>query len=495
MRSGLLLLALLLVACPDEEPPPPFSTFAGIETLAWDGADGLLATWPDAEPGAGVTYTLYIDTRDREPVAEMAVDGGRAWAPDLGPGEYRARVVAIDARGQLLGEDVSLSQLVGANRLVFRSEVPLPPGFEGAPPGGADVWGEGSTIVVAGLESGHSFVVVDASDVERPEVVAAVSGGGYVKDVKIGDGRLYTNGEPQPGGRHTHPGGTIGARIWDFADPSDPILLSEIGEPTVAAHNLSYGRDHLYLTNNANGTVHIWDVQNPYAPEFLREWAPSDGNVHDQAVLGDLLYVAHWAGFSILDVSQPAAPREEVVHLYGDSACHNIWPTEDGSHVLTTDEQTGGHLRIWDVSDPQNVSQVAAWIASPDASIHNVHVVGDLAYLSYYTEGVIVLDITDPAWPREVGRFDTWLPPPGWDPNNQEPDPECMERCSEGCAEQCEGPDCPEQCDDFCTRECSRFRPFTGAWGVWPFGDHIAVTDTVRGLLLFDFVPATVVRE
>ena len=31
--------------------------------------------------------------------------------------------------------------------------------------------------------------------------------------------------------------------------------------------------------------------------------------------------------------------------------------------------------------------------------------------------------------------------------------------------------------------------PISGAWGVWPYGDHILVGDTVRGLLVLDYIP------
>ncbi len=36
---------------------------------------------------------------------------------------------------------------------------------------------------------------------------------------------------------------------------------------------------------------------------------------------------------------------------------------------------------------------------------HNVFVEGDKAYLSWYSHGVLVIDVSDPSNPREIARF------------------------------------------------------------------------------------------
>ena len=80
-------------------------------------------------------------------------------------------------------------------------------------------------------------------------------------------------------------------------------------------------------------------------------------------------------------------------------------------------------LRIWDYSDPANpvlastfnttcsASKVPAGNCDPAGtySVHNVIVetTGNkvLAYVSWYSDGMLVLDVTDPSNPVEVGRF------------------------------------------------------------------------------------------
>lgn len=75
-------------------------------------------------------------------------------------------------------------------------------------------------------------------------------------------------------------------------------------------------------------------------------------------------------------------------------------------------------FRIWDYSDPANPVLASTYntvcsadpidpICDPNGtySAHNVIVEGDLAYISWYSDGVLVLDIEDPYDPVEVARF------------------------------------------------------------------------------------------
>lgn len=89
---------------------------------------------------------------------------------------------------------------------------------------------------------------------------------------------------------------------------------------------------------------------------------------------------------------------------------------------LTTDTPWGG-IRIWDYSDPENPVLASLFdttcSASPDPlpqcdplgtySVHNVVVetTGNKvkAYVSWYSDGMVVLDVTDPYNPVEVARY------------------------------------------------------------------------------------------
>ncbi len=59
---------------------------------------------------------------------------------------------------------------------------------------------------------------------------------------------------------------------------------------------------------------------------------------------------------------------------------------------------------------------VTATISDPAATVHNVFVVGDVLFASYYTAGFRVFDVSDPSQPGVVYEYDT-LPTEGqvWD--------------------------------------------------------------------------------
>lgn len=77
-------------------------------------------------------------------------------------------------------------------------------------------------------------------------------------------------------------------------------------------------------------------------------------------------------------------------------------------------------IRIWDFSDEANpmllstFDTICSMSTAPGGpcdprgtySVHNVQVEGNYAYASWYTDGMVVLDISDPVRPVEIGRFD-----------------------------------------------------------------------------------------
>jgi len=76
-----------------------------------------------------------------------------------------------------------------------------------------------------------------------------------------------------------------------------------------------------------------------------------------------------------------------------------------------------GFVRIWDYTDPENPVLASTFntvnslneSGPPDPrgtySVHNVIVEGDRAYISWYADGVVVLDISDPYNPVEIARY------------------------------------------------------------------------------------------
>src|SRR5262245_54380351 len=117
------------------------------------------------------------------------------------------------------------------------------------------------------------------------------------------------------------------------------------------------------------------------------------------------------ASLYIVDISErrPMSVKG-IISGYPFAFTHNAWTTEDGTHLLTTDENSGASTRVWDITTPSLPQQSGAYKSeeAPNAIPHNVFVDDhDLAYISHYTAGVRVVDVSDPTDPVEVAFFDT----------------------------------------------------------------------------------------
>ncbi len=181
-------------------------------------------------------------------------------------------------------------------------------------------------------------------------------------------------------------------------------------------HTISYDGRYLYVHGSnveagANSGTLIYDISNdPLKPELVGTFAGH--YVHDATIRNDTMYAAAIMdnGLSIVylgpDRKQPQVVAE--IH-YPGAGTHNSDLTTDGSYVMTTDEINGSRtLKVWDVRDRENIQKVADYTPQPGSIVHNVHTLGKLAYVSWYSGGTRILDMTDPSQPAQVGYFDAF---------------------------------------------------------------------------------------
>ena len=98
---------------------------------------------------------------------------------------------------------------------------------------------------------------------------------------------------------------------------------------------------------------------------------------HDSFARGDTLYAAHiYDGFfSIVDVSDPAAPVLLGTKNTPSDFTHNTWLDSSGDYLFTTDERTNAYVGAYDVSDPTDIQLLDQLQTNPgsDAIIHNTY--------------------------------------------------------------------------------------------------------------------------
>jgi hypothetical protein len=159
-----------------------------------------------------------------------------------------------------------------------------------------------------------------------------------------------------------------------------------------------------------SGSIEIWDLRtDPEQPTYLTTFNQNHF-VHDMTARGGRCYVAEGSdsAYSVWDVSNPRAPSLIVRWAIPDGHfAHNIWPAADGSLVATTVEVPRGQpARLWSL-EGSNPPRLRGSLQHADATPHNVVLEGTRAYLSHYTSGLVVADISDPDRPLLVGTRDT----------------------------------------------------------------------------------------
>lgn len=275
-----------------------------------------------------------------------------------------------------------------------------------------DVWGyttpTGEEYVLVGARKGVS--IVDVTDPENPVEVFWEAGSESVwRDLKEYNGYAYVTNEEDDGlmiiDMTGLPGGTV---------PAATYYTGPLGNEWETAHNIwidENGFAYIFGANRGAGGVIILDLNSdPLNPAEVGTF--DDWYVHDGFVRGDTMYLAHiYEGFfSIVDIADKENPIVLGTRETPSSFTHNIWPNDANTHVFTTDEVSGAFLGAYDIQDPNNILETDRIRSNPGSGVipHNVHVLGDFLITSYYGDGVVVHDISDPENMVEVGNYDTY---------------------------------------------------------------------------------------
>jgi choice-of-anchor B domain-containing protein len=289
-----------------------------------------------------------------------------------------------------------------------------------------DMWGwtdpetRKDYALVGGIEG---TVIVDISDPKRPDVVGILPAHTmdtnlFWRDIKVFDNHMFVVSESLG----------HGMQVFDLTQvrdvTGDPVVFAETavyGE-FGGGHNLAINEDTGYAyamgTSTCAGGLHMVDISDPANPVFAGCFE-DHAYIHDtQCVIyegADLEHVGKEICFnsaadgfppdpntvSIVDVSDKSNPiplsREEYPN---DGYSHQGWLTPDQSYFLHNDElDEVNHglnttTRIWDVRDLDNLTLVEEVEHDTTSVGHNAYTEGSHAFVSNYTSGLRIFDIT-----------------------------------------------------------------------------------------------------
>jgi hypothetical protein len=245
------------------------------------------------------------------------------------------------------------------------------PGSARIGPDGGFVASEVGTYRVVGAFAGRSAtatVTVTPRDVIRPTTLVGRS---PVKGFATMEFWLH------PDGKHGYLS-TLGDRLYalDLSDPAAPVVTDSVMVDARAINDVMTTEDGRYgvmtregASTRKNGIV-ILSFEDPSHPKAIAEFTETvSGGVHSTFIYRGYVYL--------------------------------------------TDDATGS-MRVIDIRDPMAPKQVARWETPGSAAgrmLHDIDVQDGLAYLSYWNDGLVILDVGNgmkggsPENPQFVSQF------------------------------------------------------------------------------------------
>jgi hypothetical protein len=181
-------------------------------------------------------------------------------------------------------------------------------------------------------------------------------------------------------------GAEEGVRLIDIADPAHPVFITTLPHrrdtsyedvQVITTETRAFRGDLLAVgLQYATAGVEFWDVSDPREPRFLSLWRSGGHGVHELKLLQRegrvlALLACPESGLQILDATHPRRPTR---------------------------------LATWSLRKKLGINPgLGVW---PESYLHSVSTSGDgkTAYLSYWDAGSVILDISNPAQPRYLGR-------------------------------------------------------------------------------------------
>ena len=283
-----------------------------------------------------------------------------------------------------------------------------------------DLWGYTAGgkeyVIVASEASFHEagqVSIVDITTPNTPSIVSVIPMAGV--DVKSWKQYIYI-----AQGSNTE--GAPPSQIYDISNPAEPIQVGSLP----AFHNLFIDElGYLFVTGfyssvdipDSKGlNVSIYDLnESPEAPELI--WtAPSNGAAavpeHDISVIRNRLYTfsTSRSQVQIYDVSDRTSPMYLGQYLYQNrEKVHSGWVSEDDRYLyvcMEENEEEALDVSILDISNPAFPKEVGM-IHDTVNTIHNLYVIDNFAYTSFYHAGFRVYDLTNPIEPELIYAYDT----------------------------------------------------------------------------------------
>jgi len=208
--------------------------------------------------------------------------------------------------------------------------------------------------------------------------------------------------------------GGAGIQVIDLTNPDAPVLANTFGTAQFNnCHTITCDTQtgRIYCNGTNNGTA-VFDASvNQVNPTFVGYMTPSgqsnyfhdfhtrNGFGYASMIYNGVMRIYDLSVWPPLAVSSTATPN---------TFTHNAWTNASSTVCVTTDETNGSFVKFFDITNRAAPIGLSQYTTNPVSCPHNAYILGNLCHVSWYTEGYILLDITNPSNPVEVASYDTY---------------------------------------------------------------------------------------
>lgn len=210
--------------------------------------------------------------------------------------------------------------------------------------------------------------------------------------------------------------------------PWAPVQLRAGGESiSGVVHDAGAGCDVSDYAGAA-GKIALADSVDPFYLGIIPGWQVPPCTIGQQAIYagaaGALAFVSNLVSIDDAYVYAPGVDRKAlaanqvpVIQIAEiDDVAAAVRAVPGSAMTITAETPSWGYVRVFRETGGSEWQQVGRFADAPNAlgvfpspagqwSVHNTEVLGDRGYSSWYSNGVVVLDLSDPTRPRRVGQF------------------------------------------------------------------------------------------
>ena len=187
-----------------------------------------------------------------------------------------------------------------------------------------------------------------------------------------------------------------GPRVIDISDPAHPIGVGLYNQGYLISMAIAVADNYAYVPTLGGGLA-VLGLFNPWQPVGVG-YFPMPGYTDGALAVGNIVYGVTRTGLETLDATSLAAMRWTT--RVGRYVLHAV---ASGNYLYAANGSLG--ISVVNIADPASPREVASLVTPGYA--WRVAVVGATLYVAARDAGLRIIDISDPLHPRGIGFYDT----------------------------------------------------------------------------------------